>query len=189
MGVLQAPTTKENWRQKSTQLSLFAHNTQQSEISSIDVFDTEAGRGICGRILDVLKLNGYKPGGISVNGIAGSLRSNTSPQLVVDSSGYQKFNPVSVLAKTTSVTEMVRDVNLASSIRSSLFGNTWSNTLFSALDENELMFDEISKTSVTANFPDTDLGRQLKSVAKLIQTKDVRGTDRDIFNVRMDNFE
>ena len=187
MGVLQQYVTKDNWWQLHGETALFAHNTQQDEINLVDIYDEEAGRGICGRMLDILSLNGYNPGSISVNGVASSLRSNTSPLVVIDSSGYQQFNPTYEL--TSGVTEKVKEVNTAASVRSTFFGEAWSESLFRALGENELMYDELQKAYLNATFPDTDLGRQLSSVARVMKTKDVRGTDRDVYNVRIGGFD
>ncbi len=189
IGVLQQPVTKENWWQNTGETALFAHNTQQEEINFVDIFGDEAGRGVCGRMLDVLAMNGFNPGSISVNGIATTLRSDSSPLVVIDSSGYQPFNPVSTLEVTTDIVDQVRSLNKATTLRSSFFGETWSNAFFQALDENELMYNEISNTDVDAVFPDTDLGRQLESVATVMKTKDIRGTDRDVFNVRIEGFD
>ena len=190
MGVLQQPTTKETWYEDTRATGLFAHNIQQDEINFVDILLQGEGRGVCGRIADVLALNDYQPGSISMNGIASSLRSKSFSTIVVDAkSGYQQFNDVGSLSKTSSVTDMVREMNPASSLRSSLFGETWSEALFQALDENELMYDEITNIVVDATFPDTDLGRQLSGVATVMKTKDVRGTDRDIFNVHVGGFD
>ncbi len=187
IGVLQQPTTKDNWWQNNRETSLFAHNTQQDEINFVDIFDEEAGRGVGGRILDLLELNGYKPGAISTNGIASLIRSDSAPMVVIDSSGYQQFNPTSVL--TSSVASKVKEVNTASSVRSSFFAETWADSLMQSLSENDLMYDELSSTVLSVTFPDTDLGRQLGTVAKVMKTKDVRGTDRDIYNVRIGGFD
>jgi uncharacterized protein (DUF1501 family) len=188
IGVLQQYVTKENWRTASGATQLFAHNIQQEEINFMDIFDDEAGRGVCGRMLDILGLNGFKPGSISVNGIANSLRARSSPSIVLDSSGYQKFNPTAP-DFASEILDKVKEVNTAASIRSSLFGETWSNALFQTLGENELMFEELTNTFVNTTFPETDLGRQLETVATVMKTKDVRGTDRDIFNVRIGGFD
>ncbi len=39
------------------------------------------------------------------------------------------------------------------------------------------------KSKLLNTFPETDLGRQLKLVSKLVQSNDCRGSDRDIFYV------
>jgi uncharacterized protein (DUF1501 family) len=187
VGVLQQYVTKEDWSLNTRATALFAHNAQQDEINYVDIFDDQVGRGVCGRMMDLLALNEFNPGSISLNGIASSLRSDSQSMVVIDSSGYQKINPTSEL--TSGVATKAKEVNTASTIRSSLFAETWSESLYQSLVENELMYDELTNSFVNVSFPDTDLGRQLKSVAKVMKTKDVRGTDRDIFNVKIGGFD
>lgn len=138
-------------------------------------------------MLDMLSLSGFKPGAISLNGIASSIRSASAPMVVIDSSGYQEINPTSKY--TTSVVTDAKDMNTASTLRSSIYAETWSEALFQSLVENELMYEELTQAYVNATFPETDLGMQLSSLAKVMKTKDVRGTDRDIFNVRIGSFD
>jgi uncharacterized protein (DUF1501 family) len=188
VGVLPQASTKDNWRESLDITQLFAHNTQQNEINLLDVFYTEAGTGVCGRMLDRLSEKGYSPGAISTFGFASTLRSDLSTTLVVDSkNGYQKFNPTAQI--TGDVSDKVKEVNAASSIHSSFFGETWSNILLHTIDENDLLYDQFNDTEVDTTFPQTLLGTQLETVAKVMKTKDVRGTDRDIFNVRYDGFD
>ena len=169
IGVLQQHVTKSNWRQGHSDTLLFAHNTQQDEINFVDIFDEEAGSGVCGRMLDVLALNGYKPGAVSVNGIASTLRSKTLSTVVIDSNGYQEFNPTSFL--TSDISNTVKEINPASSIRSSLYGETWSDSFYQSLAENNLMYEELQGIFLNATFPTTDLGNQLSSVAAVMKTK------------------
>lgn len=191
IGVLQQPTTKESWFSDTRETNLFAHNIQQDEVQYVDIFNEGEGRGVCGRMLDVLSLNGFKPGSISVSGFALSLRSSSSATVVVGSDGYQEFNSVSALGKTSSISDTVRTLNQASSVRSSFYGETWSDAFSRALDENELMYEQYTaaKEGITTDFPDNDFGHQLESVATMMKTKDIRGTDRDIFNVHMGGFD
>ena len=169
VGVLQQHVTKSDWRQGHSDTQLFAHNTQQNEINFVDIFDEEAGSGVCGRILDVLSLNGYKPGAVSVNGVASTLRSNTLSTVVIDSNGYQEFNPTSFL--TGDISNTVKEINPASSIRSSLYGETWSDSFYQSLAENDLMYEELQSAFLNATFPTTYLGRQLSTVAEVMKTK------------------
>ncbi len=143
--------------------------TQQDEINFVDIFDEEAGSGVCGRILDILSLNGYKPGAVSVNGIASTLRSGTVPTVVIASNGYQQFNPTAYL--TGGVSNTTKAVNPASSIRSSIYAETWADSFYSSLAENDLLYDELESAFLNATFPTTDLGMQLSSVAKVMKTK------------------
>lgn len=189
IGVLQQPTTKLNWSQNHRETALFSHNTQQEEINFVDIYEAEAGTGVCGRMLDILGMNGFKPGSISVNGIASSLRSQSSPTFVVDPNGFAQVNPVARVGVTTDITDKLKLVNTAASVTSSFYGETWSDSLLKALDENDLMYEEFTNAYVNASFPDTDLGRQLRTVAMAMKTRDTRGTDRDVFNVRIGSFD
>lgn len=186
VGYLTEPATKENWQQ--TQLTaLFSHNTQQEELNIVDIWDSKDGRGVGGRMLDVLSTNGYKPGSISIAGISSVLRASEISQTVSDASGFRKFNPTSVF--NSDITDKVRELNDATSIKSSFYSETWSEALFQTLDENELLYSQLSSIETTATFPDTDLGNQLREVAKLMKTKDARGTDRDIFHTSIVGFD
>jgi uncharacterized protein (DUF1501 family) len=188
VGVLPQPTTKNNWRENLGITQLFAHNTQQNEINLLDVFYTEAGSGVCGRMLDILSEKGYNPGAISTFGFASTLRSDLSTTLVIDPmNGYQKFNPTGQI--TGDISDKVKQVNAASTIHSSFFGETWSNILSYSIDENNLLYNQLNRTEVETTFPETKLGLQLEAVARVMKTKDLRGTDRDIFNVRYDGFD
>lgn len=186
VGVLSAPATKENW-QTTQKTALFSHNTQQEEIQYVDFWDGKDGRGVGGRMADVLSTNGYKPGSVSVAGISTMLRSNDVSQTVSDSSGYQQFNPSSVLS--SDITSKVRELNDASSILSNFYAETWSDSLFQTLDENELLYSVLESIDTTAIFPASDLGKQLEATAKLMKTKDTRGTDRDIFYTAITGFD
>ncbi len=44
-------------------------------------------------------------------------------------------------------------------------------------------------TNVTSSFPDSKFGNRLKSVAKMIGSRDCRGSDRDLFFVKFSGFD
>jgi len=185
-GVLQQYCTKVDWWQKTSKTSLFAHNTQQDEVSFVDIFDVQAGRGVCGRMTDVLTKNGFKAGTLSVSGVANALVSKLNPLFVLDPSGFEKVNPI---PWAEDIVGSIKLLNNANELGSSLFGDAWSNLLFQALGENLLLFDALTSTVLDTEFPDTWLAMQLEAVAKLIKTKDVRGTDRDAFFVEIGGFD
>jgi uncharacterized protein (DUF1501 family) len=178
-GVLQQPVNdKEQYRQLNSKTALFAHNTQQEEVNSVDIADDTAGLGILGRMTDILNLNDYQTGTVSVAGGAPALVSNQTPLLVVNPYGYEKFNPIPW--ETVDQTK-IKEVNKASGVGSSLFGELWSDKLFQSMNENEILYAQMSAASTTATFENNDLGRQLGSIAKLIKTRDARKTERDVF--------
>ena len=111
-------------------------------------------------------------------GAAPPVVSNTSPLVVVNPFSYDKFNPV---PWAPDVSNVVKSTNPYSLVGSGMFGETWSDSLFQSLGENKLLYSNYNGVRLSTGFPNTHHGRQLASIAKLIQTKDARGKDRDIF--------
>ncbi len=166
----------------------FAHNVQQVEVNAVDINDDSAGLGVCGRITDILKVNGYSTGTVSVAGAAPAIVSQKTPLLAVNQNGYEKFNPISWEQVDKS---HIKELNKASSVGSSMFSEIWSGKVFQSMSENEILFQEMSTASTTATFNlrDNTLARQMSSIAKLIKTKDARKTDRDVFYAEMAGFD
>jgi uncharacterized protein (DUF1501 family) len=182
MGVLQQPVTDKGlYRQQNSKTALFAHNTQQEEINSVDIADDTAGLGILGRMTDILSLGTYQTGTVSVAGGAPALVSNKTPLLVVNPFGYEKFNPVPWGQVDK---DRIKAINRASGLGSSLFSEVWANKLFQSMSENDILYAQMSAATTTEKFENTDLGRQMGSIAKLIKTKSARKTDRDVFYVQ-----
>ena len=186
-GVLQQPTTdKVNYRALNKKTALFAHNTQQEEVNSVDIYDDTAGIGIGGRIADMLSLNGYTSGTVSVSGGAPALVSNESPLLVVNPAGYEKFNPISWEQVSRS---HIKDVNRAANFGSGIMDEVWSDNFIQALSENDILYSQMSTVSLSNSFPTTKLGSQMGSIAKLIKTRSARKTDRDVFYAKLSGFD
>ncbi len=185
MGVLQEKVTEDNWRDK-TKIALFAHNLMNEQIEKMDINKARPGSGIGGRMVDILIKNGYSAGTVSVYGIAEALVSDLASLFVADPFDYQLFNP---MTWAQPLWNTVKHLNKFSNLGSGLFSETWSNMLLQSLGENALLYNAISTTQVDTNFPETKLGKQLETIAKLIKTKDSRGTDRDIFYARHGSFD
>lgn len=152
-----------------------------------DVFDKAAGRGMVGRMMDVVKRLGKKTGTLSINGITDTLVRN-DPVFTIDPSGVSTFNPI---PWNTDIEDTVKKMNDATTSNSGLFAETWSRMLYQSLGENELLQEAMdpSTASLGTAFPKTGLGRQMEAVARLIKTKDVRGTDTDAFYVSLGGFD
>jgi hypothetical protein len=154
VGVLQtANTNKDNWWEQNTDTVLFAHNrkyrvfleiaqiilllmiikfmvsVQSDEVQNVDIFENQAGRGVGGRLADVLNRLGYNAGTISVRGVSEALASSESPLTIVESDGIEKFNPNPYSTLSDSFVSQVRDINKATNIGSGLFAETWASLL------------------------------------------------------------
>lgn len=188
LGILQKSTSKETWWEDTTDTYLFAHNFQQREVQFMDIFESQLGRGIGGRMVDVLHRLGYNAGSISVNGIADALTSNgATQQLVVEPDGFESLDPSS---DTTTLHEALKDSNSATNVGSGLFGETWSSLLTQGVGENELLDEVLESVSLNVDFStDNGFSSQMEVVAKMMKTKDSRGSDRDIFYVERPGFD
>ncbi len=189
LGVLQQPvgaSQKGDYRKLNSKTALFAHNTQQEEINSVDIYDDTAGQGILGRMADVLGLNGYTPGTVAVAQGAPALVSNNYPLIMVNPKGYEKFhaNPFEQIDNN-----VVKEFNKATEIGSNVLSEVWAEKMVQALSENGILYSELSSTGLTTEFPTDKLGNQMSSVAKLIKTRSARKTDRDLFYAELSGFD
>uniref|UniRef100_A0A7S1BVX8 Uncharacterized protein n=1 Tax=Corethron hystrix TaxID=216773 RepID=A0A7S1BVX8_9STRA len=186
IGVLTEFVTKDDWYLKHDgQTQLFAHNVQAEEIQKVDIFNEQAGKGMLGRLLDILSSKGHKTNAISVHGESNVLVGNT-PVIFVDSSGVEKFNPI---PWSDDIEPVIKDLNNGMTSTSGLFGETWSRLLYKALGENKILFEALKDADPTESFPETHLGEQLLTVSKLMKIRNIRGSDRDSFYVSIGGFD
>ena len=185
MGVLQEKVTEDNWMEK-TKIALFAHNLMNEQVEKMDINKVRPGSGVGGRMVDILINNGFKAGTVSVYGIAEALVSDLASLFVADPFDYQLFNP---MTWAQPLWDTVKHLNKFSNIGSGLFSETWSNLLLQSLGENDLLYNTLSTTQLQTNFPETNLGLQLETIAKLIKSKDSRGTNRDVFYAKFGSFD
>jgi len=64
---------------------------------------------------------------------------------------------------------------------SGVFGEWYSDVLVKSLAHNQLLYDTLQRKTTTVTFPNSHLGRQLGMVAKMIDSRNERGTDADLF--------
>jgi uncharacterized protein (DUF1501 family) len=189
-GVLNQPSNKDNWYQRQRTV-LFAHNTMILELQKIDAYDLVGGTGILGRVSDSLKKKGYKVQPISIqdaNVATVGLPGQSVDPLIVSPYGISKFNPVAT-GETFDPREYIDKLTNITILQSSIYGDTWSQRLQSALNDNKKLIDSLSGVSLSRPFPDTEFGAKLKSVASLINSHQERGTDREVFFVQLNYWD
>merc|ERR1712226_1787225 len=96
--------------------------------------------------------------------------------------GLQKFNPIP-WAET--LWSKFKKLNQKTKLGSNLFSETWANILFNAKGENDILYDSLETTTIATEFPDSELGRQMELVAKLVKSKDSRGKLFTILHIRV----
>jgi len=189
-GVLTKAVNKTNYRTE-TVTQLFAHNTMQREAKRIDPFDAFVGSGVCGRMGDVLNAEGLITNAFSIDSnsvvLYGEPGVSASPSSV-GSGGIKSFNP-NPITDGAAMRETIEDLNKATQKDSGFFAETWSSLLHDSLERNEKLDEAISAATITANFPDSSLGRDFEIVSKLIQTHELRGANRDLFYVSTGGFD
>ncbi len=191
MGVLQQHVTKDDWWDKSRETALFAHNVQYREVHNMDIYESQAGRGVGGRMADILKRNNFVVDTISADGVADCLVSGLTSQIIVESGDIEPFNPMSEYENNPDeMRNYVRNVNKVANLGSNLFSETWASQLHQGLHDNQMLFDALQDIVLDTPFSeDIHLQRQFETIAKMIKSKDVRGADRDIYFANMGGYD
>jgi uncharacterized protein (DUF1501 family) len=135
---------------------------------------------------DALQKKGYKVQPITVEdatvatiGVPGA--AATDPW-IVSPYGTSAFNPLPN-GETFNPRPYLSALNNATRLQSSVYGETWSHRLQTALFDNAALLQALSTTRLNTTFPDTEFGSKLKIVSTLVSSHDQRGTDREVFFV------
>jgi uncharacterized protein (DUF1501 family) len=185
VGTLVAPITRAQYRSGSVEVprQLFSHEDQavQWQTSVPDRPETKTGWG--GRAGDLIRsLNGNSQVSLALS-IAGTntfeFGSQVIPYLISSngSLGMHGFGSTG-----NSQIRLQGFKKLLALPHSRLFEQAYSDTLSRSIAQNEILTSALSGIPpLTTVFPDSDLGRQLKMVAKLIAARSNLGMRRQIF--------
>lgn len=193
-GVLNRPTTKSTYRNDHV-TQLFAHNTMQQEAKRVDPFKDAKGTGIMGRITDALTNKGISTGSLAIDGTSIALVGYpgvSSPVSIIGQGGVNEFDPRPKNGDSLSQDSLIKGIenlNNATELDSGMFAETWSSLLLDSLRQNQKLYDTLQAVELSTTFPKNSLGRKLETVAKLIQTHKVRGTNRDVFYLQIGGFD
>ena len=196
IGVInQNMMTKANYEDKTT-TQLFAHNAMQEEAKRVDPFDKQPGTGVCGRAADLLQGVGYSVNKITIDNPAVSVVGNPglSPTpLTVSRRGATTFNERPREEEYFDLEKYAFNLNSATDAqKSSVFAETWSNEFASGVHNARNLEEYLSQatlSSVWDSEDETNLWLKMNTVARLIKTHDLRGTDRDMFYVEFGSFD
>lgn len=180
-GVLNAPSTKQNYR-AVTKTSLFAHNTMQEEARKTDPFSTAPGTGVLGRMCDKLEDKGFSTQPITLNdasiAIMGVPEKAVDP-LVMSSTGLLEFNP-KPSQETFDPRQILDKLNDETELHSSLYGETWSSRLSKALSDADTLSTVFEDVVLTQTWENKRVSDSLKTASKVILSHEDRGKDRDV---------
>ncbi len=191
MGVLQEYVTKDNWWSKTEDTALFAHNIQYQEVHNMDIYESQVGRGVGGRMVDALKKNGFTVDTISADGIAECLVSSLTSQIILKSGGFDRFDPISEKDNgSTNVLNHVKEMNQATNLDSNLFSETWATHLHKGLHDNQMLYDTLQDIVLDTSFSeDNHLSQQFETVSKMMKSKAIRSAERDIYFAQMGGYD
>ena len=192
---------KTNFR-SLTPVQLFAHDAMQVETKTVDPMSTAAGTGVLGRLTKVLNDKGYNANTISIDDVSIAVASSGVGQedgpepLIISRFGPEPFNPRSE-DDAFDLRNFVMDLNSKHDDDrefSSYFAAAWSKHFTTGIHQASYLEDALNSAVLGDFWPISDSGeddgerdrmseiaQQFAMVSKLIQTRDLRGSDRDFF--------
>lgn len=159
----------------------------------IDPWDVATGTGILGRMSDVLSEQGFNCQPITISeatvATVGAPEAGTTP-LIVSARGLSAFAPRPA-AESFDIKELLPRLNNATSVHSSVYGETWSDRFQKAVVDSEKLSSAISNVQLTQSYPSDggQYARKIETVVSLMLTHKERGTDRDLFWLNLGNWD
>ena len=191
VGPLMVPTSKAQWSARSVPLpiNLFSHSDQQGAWQSALV-DAPARNGWGGRLLERALASGVANRGYSAISVAGgNLWEAGDLSLTpyrVSSSGRFGFDFYDAAGKdplSLAITDLLAEQ------RSDPLQQTWLNVMGRSIDNQRVLTSALSASSLKTAFPDSDLGRQLQMIARLIAARASLGLTRQCFFCSVGGFD
>ena len=192
-GHLSKPVQKNNYKEE-TKTQLFSHNTMETELYRIDAFKQQTGTGILGRMLDKLEKRnfGITPIGVGQTSIAlAGDPSTPRPVDVIPGGGLVDLYPrhLSSAIGRSYVKDKMRMLNADGALNNGLFSDYWSQAFIDNWNRTDFYRQIISGVNTETSFPNTNIGRNLQMVSKLIKSNDERKRNRDVFYMKIGGFD
>jgi len=171
--------------------SLFAHNTQTTCVQNVHAQDL-AANGVLGRIGDALDAQGGSARAVDAFSLSGA-----EPKVLEGSPGLRRAADVLSSEGVPGLVESAADVEaelagFASRLQSSIFAETYAARTAAALARSAVLRERLAAMELVlgecAGFG-SDLGLQLKQVARLIRVKDGLGAPSAIFYVSQSGYD
>ncbi len=191
VGPLAVPTSKTQWNARSVPLpdNLFSHSDQQSAWQSA-IVDAPPRTGWAGRMMERQLAADAVNRGYGVLSVAGNNLWETGDATLaaykVSSSGNFGFDfynaagsdPLSVAISQT----------LAES-RGHLLEKAWSDVVGRSIENQRVLTQALGNSTLTTQFPESSLGRQLRMVARLVAARAQLGLPRQCFFCSIGGFD
>jgi uncharacterized protein (DUF1501 family) len=192
VGTLVAPTTRSDYINgtAAVPMNLFSHEDQSVQwMTSVpDRGDIRTGWG--GRAADlVASLNSDSRVSLALS-IAGTNTfevGNTVVPYLISPDGSLGLRGLG--ESTNDQIRIDGFKRLLALPHNNLFEQVYSDTMSRSIAENEILSAALAGITVNTAFPDTDLGRQLAMVSKLIAARSNLGMQRQIFFVAVGGYD
>jgi uncharacterized protein (DUF1501 family) len=191
VGPLAQPLTRAQWQAGNAQTppNLFSHSDQQSQWQA-GTSDSSNRLGWGGRVADVVaSLNGVQnvATAVAVNGRSGFQQGATVSPFLVSSNGnfgFDSFDSASNDPLSVGFSEMIN------APRNHLFEAAWNDTIKRGLTTQAVFQQALNRSTPLATvFPDSNLGNQLRTVARLIAARAAFGVKRQVFFCSIGGFD
>lgn len=184
-GQLLAPTTATAIANNQVELPQFlmAHNMQQN-LWQTGTHAHNNPLGWAGKMMDMLNLNSELSPLIGLNGDKRMLRSLSSGQTIINDQGVNKYSkwgdPIKIDQYFAHFTERNYD---------NIYSRNFAKVMQQSVTDNEALKQILVAHPATQVYPDTQLGKQLQMVARLIDARQTLGQQRQVFFVSRGGFD
>ncbi|MFN0185951.1 MAG: DUF1501 domain-containing protein [Aquabacterium sp.] len=191
VGPLMVPTTRSQYDARSVPLpaALFSHSDQQGAWQSALV-DGPARHGWGGRLLERLLDSGVTNRGYSAISLAGGNLwqagdRSLSPYRVSSNGrfGFDFFDPQASDPLSRAVAAALADVP------ADPFERTWLQLMGRSIENQRVLAAALQSSTLRTAFPDSGLGRQLRTAAQLIGARTQLGLSRQCFFASIGGFD
>jgi uncharacterized protein (DUF1501 family) len=191
VGPLVKPTTRTQWQNDDSfsPPNLFSHSDQQNQWQA-GFAEAGARTGWGGRVADqIAALNGAQniATAIAVNGRSFFQQGTNVLPYAVSPSGYfgfQSYDPKSTEAVSVAFGEMIRTP------RKHLFDAAWNDVIKRGIDTQQVFQNALENAAPLATqFPQTGLGDQLRTIARLIAARTALGVKRQVYFASIGGFD
>lgn len=108
--------------------------------------------------------------------------------LVVGLNGVQRFGPA-LGSDGINMNDYWRHMTNVTEKQSTVFGETWSESLKRAVEDSEQLSDMLDRVVLTQTFPNDRVSSRMKAAANMILTAQDRGVDRDVIFLRVGSWD
>lgn len=191
VGPLMVPTTRAQWQARSVPLpaNLFSHSDQQGAWQSSAV-DGPARDGWGGRTLERVLADGSPNRGYSAISVAGGNLWEAGDRSLqpyrVSSSGRFGFDFYRPGATDPLGIAIGATLNQR---RSDPLEQAWLDVMGRSIDNQRVLTQALSASTLKTVFPETGLGRQLRMIARLIAARSQLGLSRQCFFCSIGGFD